>query len=131
MIKSFTRTGGDWREFEKKMTLLSPISQKEWTASHFQHSKLLETGCLSTRHTSGSVSIRLDKMQIQDSIQLITPETLLHCCILLLHNNIVSTNRTLRLHTKDMPSHRQRFYTHNLNGIDLWQLHNFPEISIC
>jgi hypothetical protein len=68
-------------------------------------SKLLETGCLSTRDTSGSLSVRLDKMQIQDSIQLITPERLLRCCILLLHNNIASTNRTLHLHTKGMPSH--------------------------
>ena len=88
-------------------------------------SKLLETGCLCTRHTSGSVSIRLDKTT--NNPWKIT--TLLH--VLQLHNNIASTNQTLPLHTKDMPSHQQRFYTHNLNGVDLWQLHNFPEISIC
>jgi len=34
---------------------------------------------------------------------------------------------TLRLHMKDTPLHRRRFYTHNLNGIDLQKLHIFPK----
>jgi len=56
-----------------------------------------------------------------------TPERSLPCCRLLLHNTIASTNRTLRLHTKDTPSHRRKLYTHNLNGIDLQKLHNLPK----
>jgi hypothetical protein len=121
MIKSFVRTGEEIQEGLKNKDdfITSHVSKGMDRQPFLTLSKLLETGCLSTRDTSGSVSIRLDKMQIQDSIQLITPERLLCCYILLLHNNIASTNRTLRLHTKDTPSHRQRFYTHNLNGKNL------------
>jgi hypothetical protein len=49
------------------------------------------------------------------------------CCILLLHHTIVSTNSTSHLHTKDKPSHRRIYYTHNLNEIDLQNLHTFPK----
>ena len=38
-----------------------------------------------------------------------------------------STDPTSRLHTKDKPSHRRRFYTHNLNGTDLQKLHYLPK----
>jgi hypothetical protein len=55
------------------------------------------------------------------------PKRLLPCYILQLHHTIISTNPTLRLHTKDMPSHRRKFYTHNLNGIDLQKLHKLPK----
>jgi hypothetical protein len=64
---------------------------------------------------------------MQDSVQPITPERLFSCCILLLHNTRTSIKPTLRLHTKDMPSHRRSFYTHFLNEIDLRKLHNFPQ----
>ena len=95
MIKSFVRTGGDSRGFGKKDDLIKSHVLKGTDRQPFSTlPKLLETGCLSISDTSGFVSIRLDKMQIQDSIQLITPERLLCCCILLLHNNIASTNQT-------------------------------------
>jgi uncharacterized protein YjbI with pentapeptide repeats len=47
------------------------------------------------------------------------PESLQTCCKILLQNTTTFTNPTLHLHTKDMPLHQQKFYTHNLNGIDL------------
>ena len=55
---------------------------------------------------------------IQYSIQPTTSERLLHGCKLLLSNTVSYTDPTLRLHTKDTPSHRRRFFTHNLNGTD-------------
>jgi len=67
---------------------------------------------------------------MQYSIQATTPERLLPCYKLLLQNTIASTNPTLRLHTKYIPSHQRRFYTHNLNGIDLQELHNYPKIPM-
>jgi len=74
---------------------------------------------------------------VQYNIETTTPERLLHCCKLLLYKTVASANPTLRLHTKDAPSHR-RFYTDTLNGIDLKKgggeekkLNSFPRISIC
>jgi len=46
------------------MILLSPMCQKERTDRHLQHYQnfSIETGCLSIRDSSGSVSIRIDKV---------------------------------------------------------------------
>ena len=47
--------------------------------------------------------------------------------ITVLHNTVTSIQSTLCLHTKDMPSHRRRFYTHNLNETELRKLQNSPQ----
>jgi len=83
------------------------------------HGKTLCSTCRSLAELRSVFMKLVTQVQMQYSIQPTTPERLLPCCTLLLHNTIASTNPTLFLQTKDMPSHRRRFYTHNFNGIDL------------
>jgi len=73
------------------------------------------------------IIIFITEVQMQHIVQPITPERLLPRCIILLPNNITSIKATLLLHTKDTPSHRQRFYTYSLNEIYFRKIHNFPK----
>ena len=73
------------------------------------------------------IIILITQVQMQDSVQLISAERLLTCWIILLHNNITSIKPTFLHHKKDMPLHRQRFYTYSLNEIYFRKIHNFPK----